>query len=271
VEGGFDTPLLEDVISMTLSFCAHSLRLCLCVAVLVLIPAIDAKSPFSWRQGCALAEPADASEKEAFEAAKSLGTVDAWEAFLKSYSSGFHADLARAYIKKLGEAAPAPAPAAAPPPAANDEFPTPAGSWGGIVRDGPGQDHRKLDSLEEGERISLMGRSDVVVDGYPWFKIWYRGERKGYMWGGILCSVGAERPDLYKTCPAASEADSGVKDESKACEKGGGEWDGRRCRPAGYFDEPKKKKPQTAKKKKSCPKGMYLNQLGACQPNETGG
>lgn len=50
----------------------------------------------------------DASlEKEAFEAAKDLGTLEAWEAFLKSFSSGFRADLAKAYIKKLGEGGPA--------------------------------------------------------------------------------------------------------------------------------------------------------------------
>ena len=57
------------------------------------------------------------SAKDAFEAAKELGTVDAWNAFLASYPKGFLADLARAYLKKLG-AAPAGAcrPAAEPPP-----------------------------------------------------------------------------------------------------------------------------------------------------------
>lgn len=43
------------------------------------------------------------SAKEAFNAAKDLGTVDAWEAFLASYPNGFEADLARAYLKKLGQ------------------------------------------------------------------------------------------------------------------------------------------------------------------------
>ncbi len=44
------------------------------------------------------------AEKEAFDSAKDLGTVEAWEAFVANYPSGFHADLARAYIKKLGSA-----------------------------------------------------------------------------------------------------------------------------------------------------------------------
>ncbi|MGE0053432.1 MAG: hypothetical protein AB7S74_04405 [Hyphomicrobium sp.] len=44
---------------------------------------------------------ADDAEKQAFEAAKELGTIDAWEAFISNHSTGFYADLARAYVKKL--------------------------------------------------------------------------------------------------------------------------------------------------------------------------
>ena len=54
----------------------------------------------------------DGAEKEAFDSAKELGTVEAWEAFVGNYPSGFHADLARAYIKKLSAAA---SPSAPPP------------------------------------------------------------------------------------------------------------------------------------------------------------
>lgn len=69
-------------------------------------------------QGAA-AQDEDPSAAEAFGNAKELGTVEAWNAFLKSYPRGFRADLARAYLKKLGgEAAPAsgaePAPAEGP-------------------------------------------------------------------------------------------------------------------------------------------------------------
>jgi hypothetical protein len=52
------------------------------------------------------------AEKEAFDSAKELGTVEAWEAFIANYPSGFRGDLARAYIKKLGSNAPTEAPAA---------------------------------------------------------------------------------------------------------------------------------------------------------------
>jgi len=43
------------------------------------------------------------AEKDAFESAKELGTVEAWDAFLSNYPEGFYADLARAYVKKLAE------------------------------------------------------------------------------------------------------------------------------------------------------------------------
>jgi hypothetical protein len=43
-----------------------------------------------------------AEEKDAFDSAKELGTLEAWEAFLKAYPSGFYGDLARAYVRKIG-------------------------------------------------------------------------------------------------------------------------------------------------------------------------
>jgi len=51
-------------------------------------------------------------QKDAFESAKELGSADAWNAFLNAYPSGFYADMARAYLKKLdGETAAPAAPA----------------------------------------------------------------------------------------------------------------------------------------------------------------
>jgi len=82
----------------------------------------DAGSTF-WLAASAQAQGRDVSAKEAFEAAKELGTRGAWDAFLKSYPAGFYADLARAYLQHLsaggGSAPPpvtaAPVPNAAPP------------------------------------------------------------------------------------------------------------------------------------------------------------
>src|SRR6185295_11756308 len=54
-----------------------------------------------WQPAGARAQGGDVSAKEAFEAAKELGTVEAWNAFLNTYSTGFYADLARAYLQRL--------------------------------------------------------------------------------------------------------------------------------------------------------------------------
>lgn len=247
---------------MTSNALAWALRAGLCLAALA-TPLLDMDGYGAGSPGSALAEEDSGAEKEAFDAAKALGTVEAWDAFLSHYPKGFHADLARAYVKKLAEpggdasSAPVPTPVTAANP--NDDFPVVAGSWGGIVRDGPGQQYRQLDSLSEGERITLTARTDVIENGYPWFKITYREGRSGYKWGGILCSTGQERPDLFKICPAEQNSQAGNKEPSSGC-KDGGEWDGFRCRPAGYFD--KEKVPDCSKGK------VYSRKAGRCVDRE---
>jgi hypothetical protein len=86
-------------------------------------------------------------------------------------------------------------------PAATAGFPRPAGSWGGIVRSGPGQQYARVASLKEGERVTLLARTDVIKDDYPWFKIRFRGTHEGYQWGGILCAVLTPETGLYQSCP----------------------------------------------------------------------
>ena len=99
----------------------YAFRFAAAVAVVVLSPFPLA----GWATGQAVAQTiAGASvtaEKQAFDSAKELGTADAWQAFLKSYPGGFHADLARAYLKNLGvsnNATTPPAPASSPSPVA---------------------------------------------------------------------------------------------------------------------------------------------------------
>lgn len=152
----------------------------------------------------AVAADEKGTEAADFEAAKALGTVEAWDAFLSHYPTGFHADLARAYVKKLAEQ-PAATPAATPPPQAAAappaDYPMIAGSWGGIVRAGPGPNNAKVGSLTEGEEVTLLAPPIIVTEGdYPWFKIAFGDGNTGYMWGGLICSVGAERADMFKLC-----------------------------------------------------------------------
>lgn len=76
--------------------------------------------------GPAQAGGGQTDEKQAFEAAKELGTVDGWDAFIRNYPSGFHADLARAYSKKLKDQGQPSSPPAAPAAAASPPAPTPS-------------------------------------------------------------------------------------------------------------------------------------------------
>lgn len=70
----------------------------------------------------AAAEANGNAEKDAFDSAKELGTVAAFEAFLSTYPTGFYADLARAYITKLNKAETA---TPAPPPPEKKTSPPP--------------------------------------------------------------------------------------------------------------------------------------------------
>jgi peptidoglycan hydrolase-like protein with peptidoglycan-binding domain len=58
------------------------------------------------------------SQKEAFNSAKELGTLEAWEAFITNFPTGFRAELARAYLKRIASEAPkeTPTTTTAPPP-----------------------------------------------------------------------------------------------------------------------------------------------------------
>lgn len=75
------------------------------------------------------------AQRDAFESAKELGTIEAWDAFLSSYPEGFYADLARAYVKKLAEPGSSDAPVAqepgSEPPASSPKLET--------VHNGPGR------------------------------------------------------------------------------------------------------------------------------------
>jgi hypothetical protein len=93
----------------------HMKSLCVAIFLTVAPPALPVD--LTWNRS-AFAQ-AETSAREAFEAAKELGTPEAWNAFLVNFPSGFYADLARAYLKNLGEGSggTAAAPLATPAPA----------------------------------------------------------------------------------------------------------------------------------------------------------
>jgi uncharacterized protein YraI len=87
----------------------------------------------------------------------------------------------------------------APAEAAFDR-PVAAGSWGGVVRSGPGMEYARVTTLREGERVELLYNTGVMRDAYPWFLIRFRGGQLGFQWGGILCRMAVPVDGLYETC-----------------------------------------------------------------------
>ncbi len=84
--------------------------------------------------------------------------------------------------------------------AQGDPFPYPAKSWGGIVRSGPGQQYQRVTSLREMEPIMMLERTNEMFNGYPWFRISYRGNRTGFHWGGIICPNHQSILGTFKVC-----------------------------------------------------------------------
>lgn len=108
----------------------------------------------------------------------------------------------------------------AAPPAGQAGFPIAAGSWGGNVRTGPSTGAAWVASLKEGEAVTLMERTGEVMNGYPWFRIKFRGNQTGYKWGGILCATIKPVAGIEGTCPAASAGAGNQQPPKSANPKG---------------------------------------------------
>jgi len=82
-------------------------------------------------------------------------------------------------------------------------------SLGGNLRAGPGTQYDRLDGLAEGAPLTIEAFAGVLYDGYEWFEVTVGG-RRGYMWGGILCSEGLKLPGIFAECATlATDAGSG--------------------------------------------------------------
>jgi hypothetical protein len=75
----------------------------LCLVIFLVSTPVTTLLGLPWHLSSALAKEQKVSAKEAFDVAKELGTAEAWSAFLGNYPTGFHSDMARAYLKKLEE------------------------------------------------------------------------------------------------------------------------------------------------------------------------
>lgn len=282
----------------------------------------------------AVAQPTgDAAEKEAFEGAKELGTADAWRAFLKNFQTGFRADLARAYLKKLdgGQAAAPPTTpnsvtAAAEPisckqahqlksknsvTAARITFINKSGAMRVIqwkTFDGGYKDYGTLEPGQELVQDTFLTHPWIVANGpgdcaqaflpVPGSSIAILdvtneqvaervGDDDGDNSGASSKKSSKKQRDAESdhgptpeqscrdigqvyyegTCVQKKSKKKAEKSARKSCAELDMDYRNGQC-VAKYKKDKERLKKQ---KKKGCPPGTYLNQLGVCQGNETGG
>lgn len=78
-------------------------------------------------------------------------------------------------------------------------FPVDGKSYGGILRAGPGKEFRRVGSLREGQSVRITSNTRVRWNGYDWFGVG-SGGRRGFQWGGLLCSKERKIEGIYKQC-----------------------------------------------------------------------
>ncbi len=319
-----------------------------CVALLV--PPLHIGSDPLWRHAAASAQAptgkaAATSEKDAFDAAKDLGTVEAWDAFLSNFPTGFHADLARAYVKKLAGPASPPAPAAQPqmtPPAAVPVF---ANAPMQAADERPCSDATKLrsENSKQPAKLRFVNESGTAVviqwidfNGalkeyavlqpgaeltqdtfvtHPWIAAYQEGSCRQLFLPANGASVARLLPESRlrgaqaspSTTPRKSSKAKRNRDDddhgptpAQTCRNIGQDYVNGVCvrrksaKPSKATIErraaaaclgmgmlyingkcaPRKKSERVRgeqNKNQPCPKGMYRNPYGKCQPNQTGG
>ncbi len=141
------------------------------------------------------APPAEAASqdaaKSAFESAKELGTVDAWNAFLANFSTGFYADMARAYLKKVTDTPPV----APPQPTSAENAQSPPSSARAGERSCSERKSLRSEHSREPTKITFVNNSGMYR-AIMWID--FDGALKDY--GGL--NTGEELVlDTYRTHP----------------------------------------------------------------------
>lgn len=267
----------------------------LSLAALVLSP-LPSGDGLSWHYGEAIAQSAGSAEKDAFEAAKALGTVEAWNAFLKNYSTGFHADLARAYVRKLG---PSTAPAAAVTTSPAPPAPTPgaAAAIAPPAHELPCSDAKKIHSerSDQPAKIRFVNESGstlviqwidfnsalkeyaVLQPGteltqdtfitHPWIAAYQEGSCRQFFLPGEGLSIARLLPEsqlLRAAAPSKSSENDHGSTSSKTCRDIGKIYSNGRC-VTRKSSTPSKATVEKRAKTSCADIGMiYLN--GKCQP-----
>ena len=72
-------------------------------------------------------------------------------------------------------------------------------SYGGVLREGPGMEFRKIASLREGDRVEVLENTGISFDDYLWFRVRTK-KGTGFHWGGIFCHEGGAVEGVFSKC-----------------------------------------------------------------------
>ena len=83
-------------------------------------------------------------------------------------------------------------------PASPEAMPEPAiVSWGGKLRSKPSTESKQTGSLQFGQRVTVVEKTGVMFQGFPWFEVATEGGKTGFTWGGILCDATGQTDGMF--------------------------------------------------------------------------
>ena len=97
-------------------------------------------------------------------------------------------------------------------------------SLGGKLRSGPGTNYAQVSSVSEGTWLTILNNTGVRFDGFDWFEVVFDNGRRGFQWGGIMCSNGPRIEGIYASCqslPGRAPAQTKVSAQTYAAATGG--------------------------------------------------
>lgn len=70
-------------------------------------------------------------------------------------------------------------------------------SWGGKLRSKPSTEAKQTGSLQMGESVTVVEKTGVMFQDFPWFEVTTADGTTGFTWGGILCDKTGQTEGMF--------------------------------------------------------------------------
>lgn len=70
-------------------------------------------------------------------------------------------------------------------------------SWGGKLRSKPSTEAKQTGSLQMGESVTVVDKTGVMYQDFPWFEVTTSNGTTGFTWGGILCDKTGQTEGMF--------------------------------------------------------------------------